>query len=287
MNGKGRLIAAVSCIVICLTGCATELADVAKKDTMTSSSQIEVRESDLFYQTIGEFRGDTLTMQTDVPGESFQLETVFSTDDYSVENWKTTDVKTLNLCAYTDGLPAGTEVYIDNVHIDSVIKSIYAAFDALPIDSMDDRTHTSMYPGFPISDRLKYRGVFAIGGYSETLIHGYSYGYRLKNSGVSSGYIEESRITEKRLQNSAVYANMFQIVWDLWIQKPGEPNPYMTSVKTEFLIPTEFIVDHVSLRYNGKNFDGINRNGEKETYTYANGGFTKIRTEKENEFEGR
>lgn len=280
---KRKWMAEACFIAVCLTGCVAkkELADIANKDTMVSATQAEEEKSSTVDQAIGKFYGDSLTIEVDVPEESFKLKTIFSTDDYSVENWRTTDVKTLDLCAYTDGLPEGTEVYIDNVHIDSVIKSIYAAFDALPIDSMDDRTHSSMYPGFPVSDRLQYHGVFAIGGYSETLINGYSHGYKINNFGFSNGYIAESRVTEKTLQSSAVYANMFQIIWDLWIQKPGEKYPYMTSVKTEFLIPTEFIVNDISLRYNGKTFDGINRSGEKEIYSYSNGEFSKVFSEKE------
>lgn len=281
VRNKGKLMAAACFMAIYLTGCETELADVANKDTMVSSSQIEDEDSCSINQVLGEFHGDTLIVEADVPEEDFKLKTIFSTDDYSVENWRITDVKTLDLCAYTEGLPEGTEVYIDNVHIDSVIKSIYAAFDAIPIDSMDDRTHSTMYPGFPVSDKLQYHGVFAIGGYSDTLISGYSHGYKLNNFGISNGYIEESRVTEKTLQNSAVYANMFQIIWDLWIQKPGEIYPYMTSVKTEFLIPTKFIVDNISLRYNGKNFDGINEKGEKEIYSYSNGEFSTVSSGKE------
>lgn len=251
-----------------------ELAEVASKDTMVSNSQdLQTGSDTLSDLPLGEFNGDTLTMDIRVPGEDFKLRTIVSTADYSVENWRTTDVKTLNLNACTIGLPEGTEVFIDNVHIDSVIKSIYSAFDALPIDTMDDRTHTSMYPGFPVSDSTQYRGIFAIGGYSESLIKGFSSGYRIKNIGFASGYVEEARVTEKILQRNAVYANMFQIIWDLWIQKPGDTYPYMTSVKTEFLIPTQFVVDGYSLRYNGKNFDAVTKDGEKCVFSYANGTF--------------
>ena len=253
----------LACLI--LSGCVGEVetTEVATKKTMTSE-----RTDELLDDKIGEFENGKLTMTVDVPNESFALKTVFTAEDYAVDRWRTTDVKKLKLSACTVGLPEGTEVFIDNVHIDTVIKSLYAAYDAIPIDTMDDRTHSSLVFGFPISDSMPYNGIFAIGGYSDTLIEGYTSGYSSGKAGYSTGYIKESRVTEGVLRNSAVYANMFQIVWDLWIQKPGNNYPYMTSVETEFLIPTQFKQGDYILLYNGKTFDAVDGSGNKKEYKY-------------------
>ncbi len=261
-----------------LSGCTGEIetTEVSTKKTMTSETADDLSDSGVV-----EFENGKLTMTVDVPNESFILKTVFTTDDYAVDKWRTTDVKTLNLSACTVGLPEGTEVFIDNVHIDTVIKSLYAAYDAIPIDTMDDRTHSSLVLGFPISDDISYNGIFAIGGYSETLVEGFTSGYMSNGSGYSSGYIKESRVTEGVLRKSAVYANMFQVVWDLWIQTPENAHPYMTSVKTEFLIPTEFVQGDYVLLYNGETFDAVDNSGNKREYRYSGGNFISLTNEDE------
>ncbi len=274
------LMTILACLI--LSGCVGEVetTEVATKKTMTSE-----RTDELLDDKIGEFENGKLTMTVDVPNESFALKTVFTAEDYAVDRWRTTDVKKLKLSACTVGLPEGTEVFIDNVHIDTVIKSLYAAYDAIPIDTMDDRTHSSLVFGFPISDSMPYNGIFAIGGYSDTLIEGYTSGYSSGKAGYSTGYIKESRVTEGVLRNSAVYANMFQIVWDLWIQKPGNNYPYMTSVETEFLIPTQFKQGDYILLYNGKTFDAVDGSGNKKEYKYSNGNFISLTQDNEAEDE--
>jgi hypothetical protein len=273
MNRRKLLIATLACLL--LTGCALEpeTTSVSNKSTMS----LETSEQENLNKSIGDFNNNELSMTLDIPNEEFQLQTSFGTGDYSVKDWRTTDAKYINLNAQTIGLPEGTEVYIDNVHIDSVILSLYAAFDGIPIDTMDDRTHTSMFPGFPISNSMKYNSVFAVGGYSEHLINGYTSGYSTSGMGYISGYIKESRVTEQTLRNSLVYGNMFQVVWDLWIKKPENQYPYMTSVISEFIIPTEFEQKDSLIRYNGKTFDVRDASGLNSEYIFANGIFMEVK----------
>ena len=277
-----EMLLMIGILSVYLTGCVdVETSDISNKSVMAEGNNSK-SEAGGVEGKFGKFDGNTLTMRLDVPGEDFKLETVFGTGDYPVENWKTTDVKCLNLDAHTVSLPAGTEVYIDNVHIDSAIKSLYAAFDGVPIDTMDDRTHTSMYPGFPIFNDMQYKGVFAVGGYSDTLIEGYTSGSQVSGVGTVSGYVRESRVTERALRNSAVYGNMFQIVWDLWIKKPENEYPYMTSVISEFIIPTEFVDMEnkrtITMRYNGESFDGIDEEGNKSEYKFKDGKFIEAKS---------
>ena len=97
-----------------------------------------------------------LTQILDVPGKSFKLITQYACDDTSKREWRITSDKFLYFNVYTKGLPEGTEVYIDNIHIDTSIKSKYAAVDGVIQDSMDDHVHSSQLIGFPISDIINY-----------------------------------------------------------------------------------------------------------------------------------
>lgn len=64
-----------------------------------------------------------LTQVLDVPGEDFKLVTEYSCDSTSKRTWRVTSDKFLYFNVRTEGLPSDTEVYIDNVHVDTTVKS--------------------------------------------------------------------------------------------------------------------------------------------------------------------
>ena len=169
----------------------------------------------------------------DVPGQSFKLVSEYSCDNSSKREWRITSDKFLYLRVYTQGLPEGTEVYIDNVHIDTSIKSKYAVMDGILQDSMDDHVHSSQLIGFPISNTISYYGVNAIEGCNQEFIKGTFYGY----NGYSSGDVEEKRYTENDYIKLGVYANKIQIVYDLLIKGPNDKEFYNVSVATDFIVP--------------------------------------------------
>ncbi len=174
-----------------------------------------------------------LTQTLDVPGKSFKLVTEYGCDDASKREWRITSDKFLYFNVYTKGLPEGTEVYIDNIHIDTSIKSKYAVMDGILQDSMDDHVHSSQLIGFPISDTINYYGVNAIEGCNETFIKGSFHGF----NGYSSGTIEEARYTESDYLDCGVYANKIQIVYDLLVKEPNDKDFSNISVSTDFLVP--------------------------------------------------
>lgn len=174
-----------------------------------------------------------LIQTLDVPGHSFKLVTEYNCDSASKREWRITSDKFLYYSVKTSGLTAGTEVYIDNVHIDTSIKSKYASVDGILQDSMDDHVHSSQLIGFPVSDTTLYYGVNAIEGCNQDFIKGTFYGY----SGYSSGSIEEKRYTESDYAEMGVYANKIQIVYDLLVKGPNDKDFSNISVSTDFIVP--------------------------------------------------
>lgn len=174
-----------------------------------------------------------LTQTLDVPGRNFKLVTEYACDDESKREWRITSDKFLYFNVRTEGLEAGTEVYIDNIHIDTSVKSKYAVMDGILQDSMDDHVHSSQLIGFPISDTTKYYGVNAIEGCNETFIKGTIHGY----SGYINGEVTEKRYTESKYLELGVYANKIQIVYDLLVKGPNDKDFSNISVSTDFLVP--------------------------------------------------
>lgn len=175
-----------------------------------------------------------LEQQLVVPGENFKLISKFRCDDDAKRQWRITSDKYLYIDVYTEGLSDETQVYIDNIHIDTSIKSTYACVDGILQDSMDDHIHNSQMIGFLINDTTHYYGVDAIEGCNEDFIKGTFYGY----NGYSSGTITERRYTESDYRELGVYANKFQVVFDLLVKNPGEKDFHNVSVSTDFIVLT-------------------------------------------------
>lgn len=169
----------------------------------------------------------------EVPGQDFKLVTEYSCDSASKREWRITSDKFLYIRAYTKGLPEETEVYIDNVHVDTSIKSKYAIVDGILQDSMDDHVHSSQLIGFPVSNDISYYGVNAIEGCNQEFIEGTAYGY----NGYYNASIESVRRTEKEYLEMGVYANKIQIVYDLLVKGPNDKDFQNISVCTDFIVP--------------------------------------------------
>lgn len=203
-----------------LAGCDLELAPGEEYDTISQTS-------DDFNLSNG------LVQEIEVPNNDFKLITEYSCDDDSKRKWRITSDKFLYIKTYTEGLDDDTIVYIDNVHIDTSIKSKYAVMDGILQDSMDDHVHSSQMLGFPISDDTYYYGVNAIEGCNQEFIQGSMYGI----NGYSSGEISSKRYTENDYINKfGVYGNKIQVVYDLLIKKKDEKDFSNVSVSTDFVV---------------------------------------------------
>lgn len=241
MNGKkiiliGFMIAAIPT----LSGCISSPIESAPQE-----------EYDIVHQGFSdtsELLNMGLTQILNVSGETFKLMTEYTCDSASKREWRVTSDKFLYLKVYTEGLSDDTKVYIDNIHIDTSIKSEYASMDGIVQDTMDDRVHNSQMIGFPIGNEIYYYGVNAIEGCNKDFISGTFFGY----SGYSVGTVEQVRYTEEDYQKMKVNYNKFQIVYDLLIQGPNDLTPRNVSVSTDFLVPICT-----------KPIEYVNKNGEK------------------------
>lgn len=176
----------------------------------------------------------TLVQSNSITGETVTLNMAYRTD-YDVQSWRVTDSKTLAFSVKLASEPQpGTTVLIEHVHVDVALDARLGGFDGLPQDSMDDSLHTGNDAGFLVTSQYPYEDIFAIEGYSETLISGWNFNV----SGTGSGEIEEKRLTEKNLRNEGkVEANKFTFIYDVLIRySPDEPF-HKRVVVDEFLVP--------------------------------------------------
>jgi len=214
--------------IVLMTGCDQELAPDEDYDVL---EQIDNKNNSL---TSG------LQQVLEVPGQNFKLITEYTCDDSSKREWRITSDKFLYLQVYTEGLPNDVEVYIDNIHIDTSIKSKYAVVDGVLQDSMDDHVHSSQLIGFYISDNSSYFGVNAIEGCNQEFLSmtGYSF----------NGYGTVDAQTERQLESDylekGVYANKIQIVYDLLIKGPNDKDYTNVSVSTDFLVPVTSTINY-------------------------------------------
>jgi hypothetical protein len=219
--GALALLATIS--LATLTGCSgKELAPVENYDVV---GEHQVEDNGLLS------RG--LIQTLDVQGESFKLKTEYSCDSETQRAWRVTSDKFLYLKIYTENLPEDYEVYIDNIHIDTSIKSKYASVDGILQDTMDDRIHNAQMIGFPIGNDICYYGVNAIEGCNNEFIQGTFYGY----SGYSTGTVTQERYTEADYKDLGVYANKVQIVYDLLVKGSADTDYRNISVSTDFIVP--------------------------------------------------
>ena len=221
LNVRSIAVALATGSILTLCGCSPhELAPDEEYDTVSISSG----DSSLSAE---------LKQILDVPGQDFKLVTLYSCDNASKREWRITSDKFLYLEVSTQGLPENVEVYIDNVHIDTSIKSKYAVMDGILQDSMDDHVHSSQLVGFPISDNTSYYGVNAIEGSNEQFIQGTLHGY----NGYLNGDVSSKRFTEQKYLELGVYANKIQVVYDLLVKGPNDKDFSNVSVCSDFLVP--------------------------------------------------
>lgn len=202
-------------LTIILTGCEVETAPVA--------TNLPVLNNDI--------QDGTLVRQFQV--DNVSMEALYSTT-YDTKHWRITDSKNLNIQLTVQGKSDKT-ILLEHMHVDIGLKSKYASLDGWSQDSMDDSIHGGLQPGFLITPTAPYNEVFAIEGFSQMLISGWSY----FSNGTGYGTITEQRLTEDHLvQLGGVYGNKVQVVFDFAIKSPGDEYWHTSSVINEFLVPT-------------------------------------------------
>ena len=197
---KAGCLVVAGALVFSLTGCMSK--------EVSTNSDINY---DIIDTTSTEALENGITQVIEVPGQSFKLVVNYQCELQEDERWTVTSDKQMNMEIRTDGLPEGTQVYIDNVHTDTTICSYFPTIDGVPQDTMDDRIHNAQLMGFPISDSNAYLGINQIEGQNETFIRGYVHGYNGRNT----GSISEKRRVESDYLDGGVFANKITSVIDL------------------------------------------------------------------------
>lgn len=180
---------------------------------------------------INDLESGELIIENEV--EDFILVAKYSTD-YDATKWRITDSKTLLMQVFIEDLPENATIMIEHMHTDISLKSKYEGMDGMLQDSMDDKLHTGDQLGFWVTEDYPYENIFAIEGYSQTLIDGW--GWMIGSYG--SMNIKEERLTENNLKtDGGVYGNKVQVVYDVLIKYEGEQYYHTRSIVNEFLIP--------------------------------------------------
>lgn len=206
-------------IAASLTGCEEEYVE---QDTEVQTMEVD--------QETGEVN---LNQILDIPGEYFKLVCDYDTGRYDIGSWRVTDSKVINMTAHTSGLPEGYEVYIDHVHADISLASTSPQINGIIQDSMDDTSHASPGRGFYISNESIYNNTFAIEGYTQQFYELWGYAFGTYGT-LSSSY---ERLTEKNIVEVGTYAEKVQVVYDIAIKAPEDPDFHTVSVLSEFFVP--------------------------------------------------
>ncbi len=201
---KGKIVLCAGMVSVTLVGCTPR--------EVSTNAHVAY---DVIDTMDNEIATNGIQQILDVPGETFKLVVNYKCllDDNA--RWTITSDKEMYIDICTDGLPEGVEVYIDNVHIDTTIRSVFPSVDGITQDTMDDRIHNSQMMGFPISDSNIYSNVNCIEGQNQSFMQGSFYGF----NGYSSGSIEQRRYVESDYLKAGVYANKINSVIDLIIIK--------------------------------------------------------------------
>ncbi len=207
-----KLVALSAFLAASTNSCSTEteLATQNVVDTIDSNKEEDI---------ISGF-----TKELEVPGEDFKLRVKYDCVELGEnKKWTITSDKKIMLTINTVGLPEDTKVWVDNIHMDTSIVATQKKMDGITQDTMDDRTHSPMIMGFPISDEVKLYTTNSIEGQDKDFIQGTFFGL----SGYSSsGAIEQERYEESDYLEKGVYANKISSIFGLLVQGPNEVEPH-------------------------------------------------------------
>lgn len=211
----------------------------------------------------------------EVPGEDFKLVIEYTGELEDNEFWTITSNKKIYTKIYTEGLPEGYEVYLNDIHTDTSILGKQKEMDGIKQDTMDVGVHNSTLPGFLIGDDQCYYGVNQIDGQNDDFIQGSIVGF----GSYTSGSVDEQRFLESDYLEKGVYANEISSVYTLLVKGPNENGYRGISVDDDIYVS---IYNKISFL---DNFGDecikeyiVDENGEVTLITYTPEGKEKKRT---------
>jgi len=221
---KLLIVSSFSFISTSLVGCGeTELSTNVIDDSKIVDFNEDSEDS---------FLENGIKVVKDVPGEDFKLVIEYSGELENGEYWTITDDKKLYTKIYTEGLPEGYEVYINDIHTDTSIVAKQKRMDGIKQDTMDGGVHNSTLPGFLIGDDTCYYGVNQIDGQNDEFIEGTMTGM----NGYTSGSVIQERFLESDYLEKGVIANQVSSVYTLLVKGPFDQGYYGISVDDDIYI---------------------------------------------------
>lgn len=191
-----------------LTGCGeTELAtNRVDSDSIVHFNQLE----NFFTGGIQEI--------VQVPGEDWSLVIEYSAQLEDSEYWTITDNKELHMKIYTQGLPEGYKVYINDIHSDTTIVAKQNRMNGITQDTMDDGVHGTNLLGYPISDTTCCYIINEIEGQNDDFISGSVMGFQ----SYTSGTVQQQRFQESDYLEKGVIANQVSSIFGLLVKGPND-----------------------------------------------------------------
>ena len=104
------------------------------------------------------------------------------------------------MSAHLTGLPEGTTVLVDHMHVDIALQSTAPQLDGMLQDSMDNSYNGTSQDGYYIDENYCYRNQFIVEGYSQTLINGWG----LVSGSYGRSSLHEERLTEENRRLDAL-----------------------------------------------------------------------------------
>lgn len=182
-----------------------------------------------------DFNGGQSVVRTHtIEADGITVKTTYSTT-YSTSNWQITTSKLVDIKLEVEyGAGKAPQMTMEHMHADVSLLSDNQSLNGWPQDSMDSSIHGGTQAGFAIDPEHPFNVVFAIEGYSQTLISGW--GFALGGYGTID--ISEQRLTEDNLRKSGkVVGNKFLVVWVLTIKGPNDTVAHEYSFADEFKVP--------------------------------------------------
>ncbi|WP_054029152.1 hypothetical protein [Bacillus sp. FJAT-28004] len=179
-----------------------------------------------------ELEGSKISFEHTKDGNTFV--TSYDLGDYKLEDWKITDSKSIHFNIGVKEQAESTELLVHHVHADISIKSTDPQLNGITQDSMDNSYYGTTQDGFFISPEYMYSNIFAIEGFSEDIIAGWSF----YAGGYGNGEISSKRLTEGSLLKAGSYGSQLSVVYNILVKGKDQSKYHVITLEDRIIIPT-------------------------------------------------
>ncbi len=266
--------------------CMIGTSFVLMATSLTGCGETELATNRIDSDRIVDFNGEDNFLEegiqkvVEVPGEDWNLVIEYSGQLEDSEYWTITDNKKLHMKIYTQGLPEGYEVYINDIHADTTIVARQVQMNGITQDTMDDGIHGTQLLGFPISNDTCCYITNAIEGQNDDFISGSVVGFR----SYTEGEVSEKRFLESDYLKKGVVANQVSSIFGLLVKGPNDKEFRAIDADDEISIAVYNRVSYVE--DNGSVYEveyQTDENGNVTAVTYTPGGSVQSKQKVKNQ----